>query len=386
LRFQGRSPVRSILYPFSLYGLQMISKLPASIVMVVVGTSTLIRAEQVPAPDIDANGSVHASPFVLPESALLGPATRRELDRALRADSDLTPTCGSDKGASAERILAIRRCEIEEWRQSADRKALFDKYSVQMASEEIAGVHADVFTPAGGIAAKNRHRVLINVHGGGFLGGARISSEIESVPIAAVGRIKVYSLDYRMAPLNKFPAASEDVAKVYREMLKHYSPENIGIFGCSAGGLLTAQSVAWFQKAHLPRPGAVALLCEGGFFWGDGDSGVFDRAITGGIPERSSRDNAYLRDADPNDPLAFPATSASVLAQFPPTLLVSATRDMALSSVVRTHSLLIANGVEAELHVFEGLWHAFQYDTSLPESGEVFGIVARFFDTHLGRS
>ena len=337
-------------------------------------------------PDIDVNGTVHASPFVLPESALLSPETRSELDRARRADGGLTPACGSDKGATADRILAIRRCEIDEWRRSPERKALFDSYSVKVHGEEIAGVYADVFIPTGGVAAENRQRILINVHGGGFLGGARISSEIESVPISAVGRIKVYSLDYRMAPLNEFPAASEDVEKVYRELLKHYSPKNIGIFGCSAGGLLTAQSVARFQKAHLPRPGAVALLCEGAFFWGDGDSGVFDRAVTGGIPERSSRDNAYLKDADPNDPLAFPATSASVLAQFPPTLLVSATRDMALSSVVRTHSLLIANGVEAELHVWEGLGHGFQYDFSLPESREVFRTLARFFDTHLGRS
>ena len=40
-------------------------------------------------------------------------------------------------------------------------------------------------------------------------------------------------------------------------------PQNIGIYGCSAGGMLTGMAVAWFQKHDLPRPGAVGILCAG---------------------------------------------------------------------------------------------------------------------------
>jgi len=56
------------------------------------------------------------------------------------------------------------------------------------------------------------------------------------------------------------PAASEDVEAVYRELLKEYQPEHIGIFGCSAGGGLTAQAVAWFQSKALSRPRAVGIF------------------------------------------------------------------------------------------------------------------------------
>jgi monoterpene epsilon-lactone hydrolase len=282
-------------------------------------------------------------------------------------------------------VPSIRQCEIDAWHRSPDYKLLFERFGVEVTAEQMGGVYTDVYMPKKGAVPRNRDRVLINLHGGGFLGGARISSDIESVPISAVERIKVVSVDYRMAPQYTFPSASEDVAAVYRELLHHYKPKNIGIFGCSAGGLLTAQTVAWLAKENLPRPGAVALVCEGGFFWTDGDSGVLDRAISGGPPERSSRDNAYLKSASPDDPLAFPAISGSVLAKFPSTLLVSATRDLALSSVVRTHSLLVAQGVQAELHVWEGFGHAFQYDTELPASTQVFAVVAAFFDRHLGK-
>src|SRR5258707_1314328 len=89
--------------------------------------------------------------------------------------------------------------------------------------------------------------VLINVHGGGFICFAPPESHSESVPIASVGKIKIVSIDYRQAPEYTFPSASEDVEAVYRELLKTYKPGNIGIYGCSAGGALTAQSMAWFE-------------------------------------------------------------------------------------------------------------------------------------------
>src|SRR3546814_8220851 len=63
--------------------------------------------------------------------------------------------------------------------------------------------------------------------------------------------------------------------------------------------------------------------------------------------------NPYFNGTSPVDPLVFPARSLALLAKFPPTLLVTATRDFALSSTVYTHSRLVAQGVDAELHAWE---------------------------------
>ena len=125
----------------------------------------------------------------------------------------------------------------------------------------IAGIYTDIVTPKDGVATKNRNRVLLNVHGGGFISGARTAALVESIPIASVEKIKVITIDYRMGPEYKFPAASEDVAAVYKEVLKEYSPQHIGLYGCSAGGMLAAMSIAWFQKNHLPNPSAIGVLC-----------------------------------------------------------------------------------------------------------------------------
>ena len=58
---------------------------------------------------------------------------------------------------------------------------------------------------------------------------------------------------------------------------------------------------------------------------------------------------------------------------------------MVLSPAIATHQELVRLGVDADLHVWDGLQHSFFTDIDLPESKEYFDVVARFFDKHLGR-
>jgi acetyl esterase/lipase len=125
----------------------------------------------------------------------------------------------------------------------------------------IGGVRVEVVTPAHGV--RNSERVLINLHGGAFVGGAEYCGLVESIPIAATGRCTVISIDCRQGWEHRFPAASEDVAAVYEAVLADHRPHSVGIFGYSAGASLTAQAVSWFLANGLPLPGAVAM-CSGG--------------------------------------------------------------------------------------------------------------------------
>ena len=327
-------------------------------------------------PTTRPDGSMRIPAFDLPVSVLLGPESRAALAKwSTRAEGFKSCPTGWD---SKEKALALRVCVDQMFTPAVDRHRAL--YGVDIKAETIGGVRTEVFTPTGGVPRENQNRVLINVHGGGFVLGAGINSRIESIPIAALGKLKVVSIDYRMAPEHQFPAASEDVAAVYREILKQHRPENIGVYGCSAGGLLTAQAVAWFQKQGLPRPGAVGMFCAAAGYWDEGDTGYF---INGG--PASPKTNPYFKNTDPNDPLAFPLRSAAVMAKFPPSLLIAATRDFALSSVVKTHTELVKHRVPAELYIWEGLGHAFFMDPDFPESREMYDVTVRFFDKYLGK-
>jgi monoterpene epsilon-lactone hydrolase len=359
--------------------------LAALLLTFVCGVAPPALANEPADPSKKDDGPVHVQAFDLPQSAYLSEETRAVLRQhhALWAAA-FNDSCGSLQGAKRERLAEIRECQAAAFYASEIYRQVRDRYPVSITSQRIGGVYSEIFTPSPGISGRNQKRVLINLHGGGFLEGSRTVAHLESIPIAGVARIKVISIDYRQAPEARFPAASEDVAAVYRELLKSYAPKNIGIYGCSAGGLLTAQTVAWLQKEHLPLPGAVGMFCMGATYTGKGDSAFIARAIEGAPADEFAKYFAYFEGTQPDDPLVYPVLSQKVLQVFPPSLLVTATRDHAMSSAVYTHSRLSQLGVETELHVFEGLGHAFFYDPALPESREVYSLVSKFFDAHLG--
>ncbi len=267
-------------------------------------------------------------------------------------------------------------------KQNSDRvRRMRALYDVKVVETKIGGVSVQRVTPTAGITPGNKSRVLINLHGGAFIWGAGSGALAEAIPIAAVGRIEVITVDYRMAPEFRFPAASEDVAAVYKALLARYSPRAIGIYGCSAGGFLTAESVAWFIAKKLPVPGAVGTFCASVVDLG-GDSMYFAAAAAGQKPGDNILKIAatpYFAGVRADDPLAFPGLSPAMLAKFPPTLLISGTRDFAMSSVLKSNELLTAAGVKTELHVWEGMPHAFMVDPEAPESKQAYDVIARFF-------
>ena len=334
----------------------------------------------------EAPGVAHVREFDLPPSSYLSAETRAALQQQRLWWSQTPPSaCPPLEGASPDRMTSIRQCQASESYRSPLYQVMRARYPVDLAVQEMGGVPTEVFTPRAGIASRNRRRVLINLHGGGFLEGSRSVSHLESIPIAAVAQIKVISIDYRQAPEARYPAATEDVVAVYRQLLRDHRPEDIGIYGCSAGGLLTAQTVARLLKASLPLPGAVGLFCMGASYVGLGDSSIIAHALDGTPMDEFVPYLKYFEDTRPDDPDAFPVRSDAVMSAFPPALLISATRDHALSSVVNTHSRLVELGVPAELLVFEGLGHGFFYNPEIPESRTMYAQVARFFDMHLGQ-
>lgn len=325
--------------------------------------------------------------YEMPVSSFLSEESKaalKQLEEVYRKEwSQLLKPCGGFNTIKVADMPAYRQCAAQAFYASRWYKTMASLYPVTMAPQKIGGVYTEVFIPTGGIAPKNQNRVLINLHGGSFQYGSRTASHSASMPISAVGKIKVISIDYRMAPEHRYPAASEDVLAVYRELLKLYPPQNIGLYGYSAGGMLTAQSVALFQQEGLPLPAAVGMF-SGAASRADGDSRYFVAGVRGydslaSRPEKGS----YFEGVNMSDPLITPAESEDILSKFPPSLLISSTRDYLMSMTVDTHRRLVRLGVEADLQIWEGFDHAQLMSPTLPHTQEMYEVVVRFFDKHL---
>jgi acetyl esterase/lipase len=272
-------------------------------------------------------------------------------------------------------------------------------HDVQVEESTIGGVRVEVVTPAHGV--RDSSRVLLNLHGGAFVGGAFVGGAfvggaeycglVESTPIATTGGYSVITIDYRQGWEHRFPAASEDVARVYEAVLAHHRPEAVGIFGYSAGASLTAQVVSWFLVNDLPLPGAVAMCSGGaGAGFGGSDGAYFGTVAMGDAPPPFQEDDGgraarfgHLAGIDPRDPLVAPGEHSEVLASFPPSLVLSGTRSFDLSNAVTTHRRMLAADVSCDLHVWEGMWHCFPYHHDMPESQDAYRTLTRFFDRAL---
>ena len=94
-------------------------------------------------------------------------------------------------------------------------------------------------------------------------------------------------------------------------------------------------------------------------------------------------DDPYVGKTDRRDPMLSPLFAD--LQGMPPTLLVTSTRDILLSSTTTLHRALLHSGDDAQLVVFEALPHAFWYHFQLPETKEALELMAKFFDEKVGR-
>ena len=327
------------------------------------------QATPVPQADtctVDADGTAHIT-RVVPVPQTISPEAQKFISQP--APSGPRPT------------LAERRASTDKFRIARSEEAR-QLYPVDIHEQTMGGVRCDIIKPLKPPASK-RDRVLINVHGGGF--NSDSGSLVEGIPIAYLTGITVVSVYYRLAPEYPFPAAVDDTEAVFKELLKTHKPARIGLFGTSAGAILTAETAVRLRHDGLPLPGVLGVFSGTGDMGRAGDSqGLYSVRGFGGLlepPTKSPHSSEYIGATDPKDPVLSPIFAD--LRGFPPTLLVTSTRDLLLSGTADLHRALLRAGVDAQLVVFEALPHAFWYNYNLPETKEALDLMARFFDKKL---
>jgi len=323
-------------------------------------------------------------------------AMRQVPARELPVPETVSPEDQALIGAPLSPIWNVHPTSADEWKEFVAKVAapaiagmpeLLAKLNVKREQAKIAGIKVYVITPET-VPPENHDRLLVHVHGGGYVLGPGEAGNREAILMAGYGRMKAISIDYRMPPDFPYPAALDDAMAVWRELVKTNDPKKMAIFGTSTGGGMTLAMVLRAKAEKLPLPAAIAP----GTPWSDmtktGDSyfanEMVDNVLVSNDGWLGDAAKLYANGHDLKDPLLSPVYGD--FHGFPPTVLTTGTRDLFLSNTVRVHRKLREVGVEAVLNVFEGQSHA-QYLASpyAPETKEALGEIAQFFDAHLAK-
>jgi len=342
---------------------------PATTPLAAHQPTTAADAAQRDSSYIDEQGRAHITRIV-PVPSYLSRESRYWL-------SESVPDAGPPES------LAERRAGTDKWALGASKQWLA-LYPATLTEEKIAGVPVRIVVPAD-LPAANRDKVLLNLHGGGF--NSDSGSYTESIPMAGMTKITVVAVLYRLAPEFPFPAALDDAVAVYRELLKTHKPEQIVIYGTSAGAILTGEVAVKLKQLGLPMPAALGIFSGMGDFARTGDSQELYalKGLSGHLdpPEDGVHDAEYVGKLDAKDPVLSPIYAD--LHGLPPTLFVTSGRDLLLSGTINLHRAFLNAGDDAQLVVYDALPHAFWYSTKLPEALEANHLMADFLAKHLSK-
>ena len=212
-------------------------------------------------------------------------------------------------------------------------------------------------------------RLVIYVHGGGWLFGSPRSHRVIASNLARASGCTVLSVQYRLAPENPAPAAHDDVFAAYQWALAQgYRGEALALVGDSAGGNMALATAVRARDAGLPLPAALVLLSPALDLAGQGashselaDAPLVDRGLMGLF-------NAlYLGEGDRSSPLVTPFDAD--MTGLPPTLIHVGSWELLRSDSQTLAARMQAAGVAVELRLWEGMCHNHQLFAPFLEEG-----------------
>ena len=256
----------------------------------------------------------------------------------------------------------------------ADQRAAYDRCFTQYPIPEgtrIEPVTADG-RPAEWIStADSVDRVILYLHGGGYMLGSLASYRGLGSRLATAAGARVLNLDYRLAPEHRFPAPVEDSTAAYRWLLEQgISAGRIAIAGDSAGGGLALATLLAQRDAGDPLPAAGIGLSAWTDLTAEGESLTSRAALDPWVAPAGLRAVArlFLSGADPRNPLASPLHGD--LRGLPPHLLQVGALETLYDDTRRFAERAKAAGVDVTMEEVPEMVHVFQMFAAVEPEGQ----------------
>jgi acetyl esterase len=282
----------------------------------------------------------------------LDPQVKRFLDRlaasAPRAAAGLTV---AERRASLERLVALGG--------QPEAVARLEKRSIPGPT---GPTRVWIYTPA-------RARVgplpgLVYFHGGGFVAGSLETHDGICRALANASGCRLASVDYRLGPEARFPAAVEDACAATRWIGRHSEQLGIdtrlGVCGDSAGATLAAVVAQTLAGAGEPRLTLQLLLCP--ILDYSAESASWQAFGCGHFLDRDTLEHDlrhYLpENTDPGDPRISPLR-AQRLEGLPPAIIHTAECDPLRDEGAEYAARLEKAGVPASYRCHSGMIHLF---------------------------
>lgn len=221
------------------------------------------------------------------------------------------------------------------------------------------------------------HRVVLHLHGGGYVMGSAAGSLNFAGRLSDAARSKVVVPDYRLAPEHPFPAAPDDVLATYRALRETYPDRSVVVTGEDAGAGLALGLCVALRDAGEQQPAALFLASPFADLTVSSES--FLRTTASNDPfmtrELATLCSAcYIQTADPRSASVSPLQGD--LSGLPPMLITAARQGSLSDDATAAHEA----ADDATLILADDSVHSFVLFDFLPETHEAMQRFAALVD------
>lgn len=255
---------------------------------------------------------------------------------------------------------AVENVDLEKHRQSQDHFGVLlgNSKEVEIKELEIEGIHGEWISVN---RAHMKKYIILYCHGGGYSTGSSIYARTLTTKFAMSTSMDVLCFDYRLAPENPYPAATEDAMKIWNYlMLLGYGARDIMIAGDSAGGNLALSLVLKLKEENRLLPRGLILMSPWTDLTSSGKSHVTRADIDPvlGAEYLQKMITNYAPGEDLTNPLISPLFGDYT--GFPPTYIQVGDNEILLNDATMLHKKMVKENVSVKIDIFKGMWHVFQ--------------------------